>query len=96
MRLEREARILAAAWQSERQLRQQLGDGGLASGRNFDDMRNRLKTLGALVWGTKAQQWHRVVHAEARRNFRNQTNLGLQTVPENSRKQEDKDNSVCH
>ena len=69
MRLEREAHILAAAWQSERQLRQPRGDGGLASGRNFDDMRNRLKTLGALVWGTKAQQWHRVVHAEARREL---------------------------
>ena len=29
-------------------------------------------------------------------NFRNETKLGLQTVPENSRKQEEKENSVCH
>ena len=32
-------------------------------------MRNRLKTLGAPVWGTKAQMWPRLVHAEARREI---------------------------
>ena len=43
--------------------------GGLASGSNVDDMRNWLKTLGALVWGTNAQFWPRVVHAETRREL---------------------------
>ena len=64
MRLE-----LAAAWQSTRRLGQPLGGGGLASGSNVDDMRNRLKTLGALAWGTKAQLWPRVVHAVTRREL---------------------------
>ena len=69
MRLEREARDLAAAWQSSRQLGQPLGEGGLSSGSNVEDMRNWLMTLGAPVWGTKAQMWPRLVHAEARREL---------------------------
>ena len=32
-------------------------------------MRKRLKALGAPVWGTKAQLWPRLVHAEARREL---------------------------
>ena len=32
-------------------------------------MRIQLKTLGAPVWGTKAQMWPRLVHAEARREL---------------------------
>ena len=58
MRLEREARDLAAAWQSTRQLGQPLGEGGLTSGSNVDS-----------VWGTKAQLWPRLAHAEARREL---------------------------
>ena len=38
VRLEREARDLAAAWQSSPQLGQPLCEGGLASGSNVDDM----------------------------------------------------------
>ena len=55
MWLEREARDLAATWQSSRQLGHPLGEGGLSSGSKVEDMRNPLKTLGALVWCTKAQ-----------------------------------------
>ena len=69
MRLEREARDLAATWQSSRRLGQPLGEGGPSSGSNVEDMRNRLRTLGAPVWGTKAQMWPRLVHAEARREL---------------------------
>ena len=69
MRLEGEARDIAAAWQSSRQLGQPLGEGGLSSGSNFEDMRNRLKALGAPVWSTKAQMWPRLVRAEARREL---------------------------
>ena len=69
IRLEREARDLAAAWQSSRQLGQPLGEGALSSGSNVDDMRNWLKALGPPVWGTKAQMWLRLVHAEARREL---------------------------
>ena len=69
MRLEREARDLAAAWQSSRQSEQLLSEGGLSSGNNVEDMRNRLKALGAPVWGTKAQMWPRLLHAEARREL---------------------------
>ena len=58
-RLKREARDLAAAWQNSRQLGQPLGESGLASGSN----------VGAPVWGTKAQLWPRLVHAEARREL---------------------------
>ena len=57
MRLEREARDFAAAWQRSRQLGRPLGEGGLTSGSNVENMRNRLKTLGPPVWGTKAQMW---------------------------------------
>ena len=45
--LESEARELAGAWQSSRQLRQPFGEGGLSTGSNVDDMRERRKTLGA-------------------------------------------------
>ena len=38
MRLEREARDPAANWQSARQLGQPLGEGGLSSGSNVEDM----------------------------------------------------------
>ena len=69
MRHEREARYLAAAWQSSRQLGQPLGEGGLTRGRNVDDMRQRLKALGAPVLGTKAQFWPRLVRTEARREL---------------------------
>ena len=69
MRLERETRDIAASWQSSRQLRHPLGEGGLSSGSNVEDMRNRLRALGASVWGTKAQLWPRHVHAEARREL---------------------------
>ena len=69
MRLEREARDLAAAWQSSRQLGQPIGEGGLSSGSNVEDMRNWLKALGAPVWSTKTQMWPRLVHAEARREL---------------------------
>ena len=40
-----------------------------SSGSNVEDMRNQLRALGALVWGTKAQMWPRLVHAEARREL---------------------------
>ena len=69
-RLEREACDLAAAWQSSRQLGQPFGEGGLSSGSNVEDMRNRLKALGAPMWCTKAQMWHRLVHTETRRELR--------------------------
>ena len=69
VRLEREARDLAAVWQSSRQFGQPLGEGGLASSSNVDDMQNWLKALGAPVWSTKAQMWPRLVHAEARREL---------------------------
>ena len=46
MRLEREARDLAAAWQSSRHLGQPLGEGRLLSGSNVE-LRNMLKALGA-------------------------------------------------
>ena len=69
MRFEREARDLAANWQSTRQLGQPLGEGGLSSGGNVADMRNRLRALGAPVWGTNAHMWPRLVHAEARREL---------------------------
>ena len=69
MRLGRDARDLAAAWQSSRQLGQPLGEGGLTSGSNVDDMRKRLKEMGAPVWGTKAHFSPRLVHAEARREL---------------------------
>ena len=69
MRLEREARDLAAAWQSLRQLGQPLGEGGLSSGSNVEDMRHWLKTLDALVGFTKPEMWPRLVHAEARREL---------------------------
>ena len=68
MRLEREARDLAATWQSSRQLGQPLGEED-SSDSNVEDMRNRLRALGAPVWGTKAQMWPRRVHAEARREL---------------------------
>ena len=42
MRLEREARDLAAVWQSSRQLGQPLGEGGDSSGKNVEDMRHWL------------------------------------------------------
>ena len=32
-------------------------------------MRNPLKTLGAPVWGTQAQMWPRLTHAETRREL---------------------------
>ena len=44
MRLEREARDLAAAWQCSRQLGQPLGEGRLASGSNVDDIHSRNET----------------------------------------------------
>ena len=66
MRLEREARDLAANLQSSRQLGQPLGEEGLSSGSNVEDMRNRLTALGEPQWSTKAQMWPRFVHAEAR------------------------------
>ena len=69
MRLEREACDFAANWQSTRQLGQPLGEGGLSNHSNVEDMRNRMRALGALVWGTKAQMWPRLVHAEARREL---------------------------
>ena len=69
MRLERQARDLAADWQRTRQLGQPLGEGGLSRGGNVEDMRNRLRALGALVWGTKAHKWPRLVHVEARREL---------------------------
>ena len=69
MRLEREARDLAASWQSSRQFGQPLGEGALSRGSNVEDMRNRLRALGAPVWVTKAQMWPRLVHAEARREL---------------------------
>ena len=69
MRLEREARDLAAAWQSLRQLGQPLGEGGLSGGSIVEDMRNRLKTLDAVVGFTKPEMWPRLVHAEARREL---------------------------
>ena len=47
-----------------------------------------LKTLGAPVRGTIAQLWLRLVHAEARGELQKR---GLQIVPENSRKEEDKE-----
>ena len=81
MRLEREALELG----------QPRSDGGLSSGSNVEDMRNRLKALGAPVWGTKAQMWPRLVHAEARRELQKRE----EAVPESSQKQEDKVNSVC-
>ena len=40
-----------------------------SSGSNVEDMRNWLRALGAPVWGTKAQMWPRLVHAEARREL---------------------------
>ena len=40
-----------------------------SSDSNVEDMRNRLSALGAPVWGTKAQMWPRLVHAEARREL---------------------------
>ena len=46
-----------------------VGEGGLSSDSNVEDMRNRLRALGAPVWGTKAQMWPRLVHAEARREL---------------------------
>ena len=49
MRLDREARDLAPDWQRTRQLSQPLGEGGLSSGSNVEDMRNRLRVLGPLV-----------------------------------------------
>ena len=49
MRLEREARDLAAAFQSSRQLGQPLSEGGHSSGSNVEDMRNWLKTLGEVA-----------------------------------------------
>ena len=66
MRLEGEARDLAAAWQlatvgTTTRRRRTL------SGSNVEDMRNGWKALGAPVWGTKAQMWPQLVHAEARR-----------------------------
>ena len=60
MRLDREARDLAAAWQSSRQLGQPLGE---------EDVRSRLKALDAPVWSTMAHMWPRLVHAEARREL---------------------------
>ena len=69
MLLEREARDFAAEWQRTRQLGQPLGEGGLSSGSNVEDMRNWLRALRASVWSTKAQMWPRVVHAEARRQL---------------------------
>ena len=69
MRLEGEARDLAADWQRTRQLGQPLGEGGLSSGSNVEDIGNRLRALGAPVWGTKAQMWPRLFHAEARREL---------------------------
>ena len=61
------SRNLAAAWQSSRELGQPLGERRLSSGSNVEAFRNRLKTLGAPEWGTKARMWSRLVHAEARR-----------------------------
>ena len=78
MRLDREAPDLAAAWQSSRQLRQPLGDGGLSSGSNVEDMRNRLRALGAPVWGAGAQMWPRLVQAEARRELQTRDEAWLE------------------
>ena len=58
VRLEREARDLAAVWQSSRQLGQPLGEGGLSSGSN----------LSAHV-GHEGSHVPRLVHAEARRKL---------------------------
>ena len=55
MQFEREARDLAADWKRTRRLGRPLGEGGLSSGSNVEHMRNRLRALGASVWGTKAQ-----------------------------------------
>ena len=49
VRIEREARDLAATLQSSRQLGQSLGEGGLSNGSSVEDMRNRLRALGPLV-----------------------------------------------
>ena len=78
MRLERETRDLAASWQSSRQLGQPLGEGRLSSGSNVEDMRNRLRAPGASVWGTKAQMWPRLVHAEARRELQKRDEAWLE------------------
>ena len=48
---------------------QPLGEGGLSSGSNVGDIGSRLRALGAPVWGTKAQMWLGLVHAEARREL---------------------------
>ena len=69
VRLEGEARDIAADWQRTIQLGQPLGEGGLSSGSNVEDIGSRLRALGAPVWGTKAQMWPRLVHAEARREL---------------------------
>ena len=89
VRLEREARDLAANCQSTRQLGQPPGEGGLSSGSNVEDMRNPLRALAAPVWSTKAQMWPRLVHAEARRELQKRDE-----APESLPRQEDKEDSV--
>ena len=63
-----------------------------SSGSNVEDMRNWLKALVALVWGTKAQTWSSTQRQDE--SSRNATRHGLQTVPESSQKQEDRVNSA--
>ena len=68
-----------------RQLGQPIGEGGLSSGSNVEDMRNLLRALGGPVWGTKARVWPRLVHAEARRELQKRDQAWLE---DRSQKQE--------
>ena len=67
MQLEKKARDLQQPGRARYSW--ELCEGGLSSGSKIEDMRNQLKTLGALLWCTKAQLWPRLVHAEARREL---------------------------
>ena len=68
-RAEQPVPALAADWQGTGRLGQPLGEGGLSSGSNVEDMRNWLRGLGARVWRTKGQMWPQLVHAEARQEL---------------------------
>ena len=69
MRLEREARDFAAAWQSSRQLGQTTRRRRTRAAATLKTYETGLKTLGASVWRMKAEMWPRLINTEARREL---------------------------